>query len=192
MNWKPASSVKYLRQSHQDLIDLGGVETAQQLRALERGRGNRVSYKQSWRAMKAAQSHSLTDHDSPSNPESSTARHDPGLDSEGPPEGPPELLPRPSLSNSSSITKEPEPIRRTTFKEIRRQRLAELERSIQVEADKHEEWLLAEAQRTGRGIPPLWEDKYMTGLERFTNSLVPHRYRRVQSESDADDNGECN
>jgi hypothetical protein len=58
LNWKPASSVRYLQQNYQCLIDSGGVAKPDELRTMERRLGNRVSYKQSWRAMKFARDHS--------------------------------------------------------------------------------------------------------------------------------------
>lgn len=52
--WRYASSVRYLRLNHQALYEKNRSLTPKQLQAMERSRGNIISYSQAWRAITAA------------------------------------------------------------------------------------------------------------------------------------------
>jgi MuDR family transposase len=55
--WKGAKSVKYLRLNYQDTMDANSALDAKKIQAAEEACGNRLSYRQSWRAARSIRAH---------------------------------------------------------------------------------------------------------------------------------------
>ncbi|KAL1974039.1 hypothetical protein VTN31DRAFT_5599 [Thermomyces dupontii] len=54
-DWKALSSVEYLSETHRNIIEDDPSTKASKIIALEKARGNNISYKQGWRALKHIQ-----------------------------------------------------------------------------------------------------------------------------------------